>query len=215
MKKGIVSLIFLFVIGIPSSILGQRSITGPICVLTGVTYQYDLKPKWDGSSEMTLCVKGGTIENASSDCIKTVSLPYIRVIWDDGIDKGSIYYSYGAVKDSLVVGITTPLLPGAIDTERKVQKLTINRGTPQQINSSTPTGGNCLPIYTYQWQQSIDGENWEDLAGSKNQNLSFKSAPAKTTLYRRKTTENKSGAVAYSEVSTIVIEPEDIRTWNQ
>lgn len=214
MKRRIVFLIFLFVTGIPVSVLSQRSISGPTCVLTGITYQYDLKTKWDGEREMILCIRGGTIENASSTCIKTVSLSYIRVVWHEGIDEGSIYYSYGTVKDSITVFATTPLLPGSPETGKKIQTLTGN-AAPEQINCSLPTGGNCLPDYRYQWQLSGDGENWEDLTGSTGQNISFKSAPAKTTFYRRKTTENKSGAVAWSEVSVIVIQPADIRTWNQ
>ena len=214
MKNKILCLILIVMLSMPSSVYSQRSISGPACVTTGIIYQYDLKPKWDGASEMTLCIRGGTIEKSSSDCMKTVSLPYIRVTWNEDVDNGSIYFSYDGKKDSITVSITKTLFAGLVEADKKVQRLT-NGTTPQQINCSLPTGGNCSPDYRYQWQSSVDGENWEDIASAKDQNMSFKSAPDKTTFYRRKITENKSGTVAYSEVSVIAIQPADMRAWNQ
>jgi hypothetical protein len=214
MKRKIIYLVFITMTGISRVGFCQGSISGPTCVLTGISYQYDLKPKWDGTGEMELCLSGGIIENASSNCIKTTSISYIRVIWNEGIDKGSLYYTYGTVKDSITVFITTPLLPGSPEADKKIQKLS-GDAAPQQISCSLPTGGNCSPDYKYQWQQSGDGENWEDINEGKSQHLSFESRPAKTTLYRRKTMENKSGAIAYTEVSMVVLQPADVKGWNQ
>lgn len=214
MKREIFLASFLILTILPISVYSQRSLAGPTCVLTGVTYQYDLQPKWDGISEMNLCVTGGVIESATSNCIKTVSVPYIRVKWKEGVEKGSIYFTYAGQRDSITVFVTEPLTGGALETEGKIQRLMGNT-IPRQIHCSSPTGGNCFPDYRFQWQSSIDVENWEDITGSNDQNISFKLAPDKTTFYRRKTTEVKSATVVYSEVSAVVIQPSDMRAWNQ
>jgi hypothetical protein len=209
-----IAFVFLLIWAMPGTCLCQQSISGPTCVVTGPAYQYNLKLNWDGITEMNLCVDGGKIENQSTNCLKSTSLPYIRINWNADIVKGSLSISYGSLKDSIIVFVTTPLSPGVMDTAKKVQTI-INGGIPKQINCSVATGGNCKPVYSYQWQQSSDAQSWQNIDGFIGQNISFNATPTQNTFYRRKTTENKSRAIAYSEVAIIVILAADVRAGNQ
>src|SRR4030095_12167942 len=211
MKKNV---FFLLIMVLPLMGFCQQSIFGPACVLSGFTYQYDFKLNRDGIKQMNVCVTGGAIESQSSNCLPNTSLQYVRINWNSNIDKGIISISYGSSTDSFIVFVTTPLSPGIIDTTKKVQTL-LNAVIPKQINCSAPTGGNCKPIYSYQWQQSNDCQNWQNINGANDQNISFNSIPAQTTFYRRKTIESKSHAIAYSEPALIVILAANVRAGNQ
>lgn len=48
---------------------------------------------------------------------------------------------------------------------------TLCAGQTLQINGQVPTGGNG--IYSFQWQQSVDGLTWTDITGATGQNLTY------------------------------------------
>ena len=73
-----------------------------------------------------------------------------------------------------------------------------NGQIPQEIKSEESTGGS--EEYTYQWQKSIDGTNWSDLAAN-TQNYVPEALTVSPTFFRRLTIDNKY--VSLSDTSNI------------
>lgn len=59
----------------------------------------------------------------------------------------------------------------AIGNQINTTAQTLCAGQTLQIAGQVPTGGNG--IYSYQWQQSADGNTWTNIPGATGQNLSF------------------------------------------
>jgi hypothetical protein len=60
------------------------------------------------------------------------------------------------------IKITSPLVAGTVAASQTIEYATI----PAPVTCTTPSGG--LDPYTYQWQQSTDGNNFTDISGATN-----------------------------------------------
>ena len=79
--------------------------------------------------------------------------------------------------------------------------------TPDPLTAASSSGGSGPP-YSYQWQISIDGENWSDLTGE--QGLTYSPPPLiSTTLYRIAVTDEgpMSCETVYSYPVTLTVNP--------
>ncbi len=195
----------------------QVTITGPTCVIPGVIYQYKIQGNWSKNSNMQVCLSNGVIADstATSNCTPQSGAPLgtVLVIWNHG-SNGSLQLKSTAGSTSLSVNITSLLFPGSIDTT--VSRQTIGtHSIPSLIKCSVATGGSCSPVYSYQWQQSIDMVDWSDIKGANAQNLNFSSVITQSSFFRRKTTEGASSTISYSNaafVDVLIILPQSDST---
>ena len=107
------------------------------------------------------------------------------------------------------VSITVLLQPGTVDSTYKKQFIKY-KTTPSSISCSKSSGGGCGASYSFQWQQSWNNLDWQDLPGATQQNLTKIQALTRTTFFRRKTLENTSGSIAYSNSAVVYVAPDMI-----
>ncbi len=185
--------------------LGQIEISGPACVIPGITYQYNITANWDSATSLNICLTGGLQVNTSVSCQTSGPLSLIKVVWNNATN-GSIAISSSRGNANLNVRITDTLQPGKIDTISNTQ--TINsKDIPRSISCSVASGGSCSPIFAYLWQVSTDKLNWTSIQNASSQNLVFSSAPKTASFFRRKVTETSSGTMAYSNVIALYLNP--------
>lgn len=188
--------------------VSQVTISGPTCVVAGTVYQYTISGNWDSLSTMQVCISSGTIAGLSPSGSCTVTgapLAAVLILWNDtASNTGSISLTSSIGNATLSIQFAEPLIPGSIDSASRLQIVAAD-SIPAAINCSVDTGGSCNPAYSYQWQQSPDMGSWTDMAGAIAQNLSFGSALAQTTFFRRKVTETVSGTIGYSNVAVVTI----------
>jgi len=182
----------------------QLAIIGPACVLSGVQYQYNIKGNIP--THVNLCVKGGKLSD-SSTCASNLSLGFIKIIWSG--DNGSISVISDSGNLFLQVFVTVPLQPGSVDTTNKKQFINY-KSAPSSISCSRSSGGGCDASYSFQWQQSLNNLDWQDVPGATQQNLTNIRALTQTTFFRRKTVENMSGSIAYSNSASVYVAPDII-----
>jgi len=184
-------------------IYGQTVIVGPTCVLTGMEYQYNVKGNISENAQ--LCVTGGQITGSASTCTSDLKLGYVRVIWNG--KKGSIVFTSSEGNSSNTINITSPLQSGIVGSTGKQQSISYS-SSPNSISCDMPKGGGCAFSYSFQWQQSLDDLNWQDIKGATGQNLSGISPLTETTFFRRKTTEVTSGTITYSASAVVYVAPD-------
>ena len=181
----------------------QISISGPVCVIPGRTYQYIVHANWPPSSTMSTCITGGKLLSGN-ECTPGGALSNMMfVIWDSASvnpRKVGLTSSLGNI-DYAVTG-TTELNGGVINDSDKVQVYDTARMN-YLFRCTTASGGDCSPIYSYQWQQSINRLSWTDINGATNNDLQFSGTIQGNTFFRRVTTETNSNIVAYSEVAML------------
>jgi hypothetical protein len=203
--KHLFSTLFLFVFSsVPFFVKCQVSINGPICVRAGLEYQYIINGNWSSESTVQICVRGGVIADSSSSCIAGNSFSQMRLIWDFNISESTIQLTSSEGNTSITVSISDTLRPGVIDSAFKKQTIEYD-DIPGTIICSVARGGSCSPTYTYQWQQSIDNIDWENIAGSTSKNLSFSAPITQPTFFRRKIIEINSNSVDYSDVAAVYV----------
>jgi hypothetical protein len=196
----------LFIMLFAFSSHSQVTITGPSCVTTGVVYMYNINGKFDTASTMKVCITGGTIDTTGKSCSSGNFQPFIKVSWNTGITSGSITLTSSAGNANFKAGITTTLNSGTIESTSKLQT-TDSIKVPAMIRCAAATGGGCSPTYIYQWQQSNDNMDWQDIAGETGQNLVLKSSLRRSLYYRRKVTVKGSDSEAVTEAAAIFINP--------
>jgi len=182
----------------------QVTLTGPTCVTPGTVYQYIISALWDSASTLRVCVSGGKIAGTNDTCTGNAApIPFVQIIWDSA-GSGSINLSSSAGSAQVAVNIVLPLTGGAIvDSCRKI---TIGYDSiPPLISCSPSSGGNCNPVYVYQWQLSLDNINWSDIDSATGVQLAITSGLQKTSYCRRRVTESSSGSVAYSDAACIIV----------
>jgi hypothetical protein len=191
--------------------LAQPGINGPICVLPGVTYQYSFSNTGSlgSTANMRVCITGGSIVSRDqiriSDCIESeIAVANVLVMWDD-TTTGAVRLAAATGNSTLTVNLTSILQPGILDSTTKNQSFTDTVTVPATIICSAAVGGSCSATYSYQWQRSSDILVWTDVEGATAQNLSFDAATTHTVYYRRKTVENNSGTIGYSDIANINI----------
>ena len=186
----------------------QVTISGPPCAIAGSQYEYTINGTGDSASTMQVCINNGLIHDAGGDNTCSSSgkpVNVILVMWNDSAsDIGSISVTSTSGNASFNVNFTQPLLPGLIDTASKTQL--INYHTQPNIISCLPdSGGSCSPAYNYQWQQSLDQVNWQDITAAISNNLVIDSPLIQSTYYRRKVTETVSGSIGYSDAASVFV----------
>ncbi len=202
-KPGLLKIItFIFFLVLANVGMAQSLIKGPVCVTSGVYYQYNVSGPCNDVSNLQICITGGTLEDSTTSCYNGKPVSFIRVSWNDQNTNGNILITSPSGNASLDVNITKGLDPGSIDTTNRYQLVSSGK-IPTSISCSLPTGGSCSSSYQYQWQQSYDLINWTDIAGTTNQNLSFTVAVSQITYYRRKVMEMTSGSIAFSNEATV------------
>jgi hypothetical protein len=188
-----------------SFLFGQVIISGPACVIPGLTYQYRINAVWDSASTMQVCATGGTITGASGACTASgTPPPFVQVMWKAGVVTGSLLFHSSQGDTTIQVSIAPPLQAGEIDTA--VQSIGYS-GAAAIIHCSAVAGGSCNPVYSYQWQQSTDAVYWTDIPGDTTQHLLLPGILTNTTFFRRKTTEATSGRIVYSRPATVFVGP--------
>jgi hypothetical protein len=181
----------------------NNTVNGPQCVLPGLVYQYNVKAVTKENEKVKLCIENGILLTGNSACIEAISLPFVRVQWQEGKTAGKITVSSQAGKAELAVNISAPLNPGTIGT---TDRQTVNFNTAAPSLSCTPaSGGNCSPSFTYQWERSPDKVQWIAIAAGTTSNLSISARLDRTTYFRRKVIETRSQAVGYSNEITVFV----------
>jgi hypothetical protein len=176
------------------------SIIGPECVTTETSYQY-LITGIDSALGVQVCVNNGTIVGAEGNCIDSARA--VKIVWNSAAVNASISVRSSAGNTTLNVTIRSAL-GGGLNTSNTIQ--TIDSGsTPQPVYCSIATGGDCNPQYVYQWQQSNNRLEWQDMNGKTTQNLDFLCPTSIPMFYRRKVTETHSGTIRYSNVASVFI----------
>jgi hypothetical protein len=208
--KNIARIFYLIsLLAIPYFAFCQVALSGPSCVVPGITYQYKITGNWDSTSTLQVCITGGVIADTAgtNSCTPTGGAPLysVLVIWNDTTG-ASLHIVSSAGNNTLNVMITSPLLAGSIDTLSSSQIIGYD-SLPTGINCSVDTGGSCSPTYSYQWQASPNNVSWEDVTGSTSQNLGFTTPLTQTTYFRRKVTETVSGSIAYSGMAAVFVVP--------
>jgi len=183
----------------------QLSISGPACVVAGTVYQYIFSGVPAGASNMQVCITGGTVAGTDSSCHNGTPVSFIRIVWNTTAT-GSIAVSGAAGNASLSVNKTSMLLGGKIDSLSRVQAVHAGQ-LPSTIVCSDAGGGNCSPVYTYQWQQSSDGMHWSNMTGMVSKQLKLSSGVMATIYYRRNVMETVSKTEQFSDPAIVLVTP--------
>jgi len=180
----------------------QLAIIGPDCVLSGMQYQYNIAGNIPSGTR--LCISGGKLSD-SSTCDNDLSSGFVKIVWSG--KSGSVTLTSDGGNVSKAIRITLPLQPGDIEINGKKQFIKYNN-SPTAISCSLPTGGGCGASYSFQWQRSLDNLDWENISGATSQNLSSVNALTETYFYRRRTIENISGSIVYSNSAVVYVAPD-------
>lgn len=181
----------------------QISVSGATCTVPGLPYQYGINGV-DSASSMKICVSGGHIVSGTPNCAETSPVNRIRIKWDSSGNNGSIAVSCSNGNATLTVNLTYPLDGGSMDTSLLAQ--TVESTTlPSDLVCTNAAGGNCDPLYQYQWQRSPDNQEWTEISGATGASLHFSTPVNATTYFRRKTVETASNTIAYSNTGLIII----------
>jgi hypothetical protein len=190
-------LVFIItVMGVNSCLKAQDlSINGPVCILPGLTYQYNLTNKWIDST-VQVCVTGGHLISGERCTARSRKIVSVFVVWDSsGQRKLTVSLASGNVE--LSVQATVALNGGKLYEVDRVQQYDSSK-TIYSFRCDTASGGACTPTYLYQWQQSIAGGRWTDIDGAKDKDLQYTAAIQVTVRLRRVTTDITANTVAYS-----------------
>ncbi|HEY0432269.1 MAG TPA: hypothetical protein VGC95_00265, partial [Chitinophagaceae bacterium] len=152
-----------------------------------------------------LCVTGGKLSD-STLCDNTLNNAFVKVVWS--ATSGNISLTTDSGNVSLSITVTSALQPGSIDSIFTQQFIGYD-SVPSQIFCSMPSGGGCSASYQFQWQQSANNLDWDDIDGSTSQDLSSPiHGLQQTTFFRRKTTEQTGGSVVYSNSCAVYVSPD-------
>lgn len=180
----------------------QVTINGPACVINTLQYQYIIGGVSAEDSSMSICLTGGTITDTDSSCQSGGPFSVIRVLWNNMPGEKNITLNSGNGNTVLNIALTSELEGGKIDSSFQLQNLDTSV-IPQTIMCSPPKGGGCSSTYYYQWQQSLDNNDWEDIPNANNASLEFESPLLQNVYYRRKV--SISNSVDYSDIAVIVV----------
>ncbi len=167
-----------------SGAISQVTISGPLCLVPDVVYQFKITSAWDSASVMQICVNGGSIADSSisRNCSDTSApLAAVLIVWND-LSNASLTVNSSKGNKTFAVNITSPLQPGSLDSASRVQTIYDTTTTPATIYCAVDSGGSCTPGYAYQWQRSADALVWTDVSGATGQNLSFTDEVKKTCI---------------------------------
>lgn len=197
-------LVVLFIIIKGVSLFGQTEVSGATCVIPGVSYQYIIKSSWEQTDILQVCIRGGVL-STGGQCTPAGTKPsFVTIIWSDSLLK-RIDLSSSNGNSNLIIQSTTQLNAGSIEVNDTLK--TYDVSIPYYVFRCTEaTGGSCSPHYTYQWQKSTDGINWQNISGSVTKDLQFSGVLKITTQFRRVTAEAGSNTIAYSNAALLLVE---------
>lgn len=181
-----------------SSALAQVSINGTTCASSGTQYTYTISGNWNNSTTMSWSISGsGSFTSGSSS---GTPCPQVYVTWTGS---GTLYVTTSNGNANLSVSVSSSVTGGTVSPSSQ----TINYNTtPGSISCPQATGGSCSPLYSYQWQSSVDDVNFSNISGATGQNYS-PGQLTQTSYFRRFVDETVGGTTAYSTVSTVVVNP--------
>jgi hypothetical protein len=203
--RGKTTLLFLLIalISKQGNLIGQITVTGPTCIIPGITYQYMVNGNWTSSSTMRACVTGGKLSTGERCTLLGSISTTLFVVWSDtSFKKLELTSSLGNA--NLTPVATTVLKGGRITDKDKVQTYdsTVTNFT---FHCEVARGGSCNSNYSYQWQKSDDGLNWTNINGAIDKNLQFSERIWVNTFFRRVTVEANSNTIAYSDAGVLTI----------
>ena len=182
----------------------QVSLEGPVCIVVGLPYQYNVNNKGVDTS-FRFCISGGTIADVDTTCSDIENFSFIRVVWTDSTG-GSISLVSSTGTTSLAVSIAKKLEPGEIDSAFKIQNV-LPGSIPFTIPCSEATGGSCSAVYVYQWEQSADGIRWQPIPDAESAQLTFNAPVTEVTYYRRKVTDQNGNSEDFSDIAIVSLQP--------
>ncbi len=165
---------------VPDILLGTSAIGG-----TGeYTYQ------WQKSTDNTNWVNLANASNKDYQPSALTKTTYFKRIVTSG--------NCSDVESNIVtVYVATRLIAGSIGNNQTI----CYNSSPSKLSGTLAEGG--IGIYSYYWERSTDGENWIELFGQNDYEVSPSDLITTTTYYRRKVVSGT--AVAYSNI--VGIEP--------
>lgn len=210
-SRWVKSFIYILFFLLAQSVKGycKVSITGPLCVVAGTEYQYNIIRTGTDTSNIQLCITGGVIAGTASTCRSGSVFSFIRIVWKD-TTAGVITINTAAGNVFVNVNMTKGLLGGKIDSSTRMQFIKAD-SVPSSIRCPAATGGHCSPVYIYQWQQSVNGMSWQDITGAASQHLYFSSVLTQAMHYRRKVRESASGSESFSNTAIVMITAKTLR----
>src|SRR5690348_12411689 len=134
-------LFFLLLLFYSTTALGQLGITGPDCVLTRLTYQYNIEGERKINDKIKVCVEGGVIAETSISCLENENLSSVRVKWSERTSTGKITLTSLAGTSTINVNIATAFRPGIIETTDR-QVINYNNLSPS-LSCTQASGGTC------------------------------------------------------------------------
>ncbi|MFT3703005.1 MAG: hypothetical protein QM802_11580 [Agriterribacter sp.] len=181
----------------------QVYISGPECIVPGITYQYNLHYNGKDSSSTKVCITGGALIGGIRCTPDSVIPTSVYVIWNDTSGQ-RIELQTMSGNSSLVVQTMEALSGGLLTDSSKLQAYD-STVTGYSFSCSAASGGACAPNYSYQWQSSEDGFKWTDLANGNTKDLFFSGKPEKDNYFRRVTVETQSNTISYSDVGVLTV----------
>lgn len=187
-------LLVLLLAATGTSLMGQVSISGPSCVIPGLTYQYIVS----GTTNVTtqLCVSGGRFI-AGDSCVSGSNLSTVFLVWSDsGTHRLELTSPAGNAR--LAATVTTELNGGQMQ-ESDRERLFDSTMTSYTFHCVAASGGGCQASYAYQWQRSENNLNWIDIPGATELNYTYTGRLLVNTYFRRVTIELNSQTIGYSD----------------
>ncbi len=175
------------------------TLNGLVNVWTGQTANYFRFTVLEDTTKYNwTCVGCSIVAPAFPNGHKTVTAQ-----WTSPGNKSITVTVFGGKYYTLGVNVQTlPLAKGAIG----IPILNVETGQPFSLNCSGSYGGNCLGVYTYQWQQSTDSINYTDITYQQGSNLPTTYAVASQNNYYRRRVIGGSDT-AYSDTAHVVSFP--------
>ncbi len=185
--------------------LAQMSISGPTCVTHSTLYQYNIEGNWQTGDFAKVCIVGGTFSDGSVECGADSVISFVHVRWNEDASTGTITLTSTSGNANISVVICKRLHAGFIASGIKQDVAFSTR--PDNIICAMPQGGSCATSYAMQWESSPDAAAWAPVTGATKQNFEFVGPLSNTAYYRRKTTEQTSGTVGYSDTAVVYVGP--------
>ena len=198
-------ILFILLAGYSNKGHAQAKITGPVCIMAGTEYQYNLHGVLDINTALNICVEGGYLSMDNSTCNSFTGINNIHITWNDGIANGKISITNSAFDTSILeVTKTQSLNGGQIDSLSKLQAVR-PFDIPQKIYCSAAFGGSCSPVNVYQWEQSDDALHWTEVTGATSKDFFFSGSLDHTIFFRRRIFESISNSTSYSDLAIVSI----------
>ncbi|GAA4743290.1 PKD domain-containing protein [Flavisolibacter ginsenosidimutans] len=200
-------------------VIPRYTYAGTTCDGTPMQYNITVKPATANANagpDQSLCAQ--TTVNLAANSVSgttgvwsqigtsaTITSPNSNTTTVTGLVPGTLYQfvwtqtgfaSCPSTKDTVVIDNKLPLVNSVSNATQ-----TVCAGTPVMIPGINAAGGGGT--YTYQWQQSTDGINFNNVTGATSPALTV--TPTTTTWYRRSV--NATPCSSFSDTVQIIVQP--------